>query len=462
MRLMAFAFEGNNPNFRSMQVIAPIGVSRYNALTVSLRGRLGNWKAFRNMTTTVSYALSRFESSGAEPDVGFLSLPLNNDDPEKYLGPSNLDRTHQFSVSLLTNLPWNFTLSTIMRISSPLSQSAVLPLASGTGEIFFTDLDGDGTVQDLLPDTSRGSFGRDVDVSRLNQLITNLNGQVTSGFTPAAQALISTGLFTAAQLRSLGATINAGRAVALAPTNQVGLDTFSTTDVRVSRVIHLNERVRIEPMIEVFNLFNIGNYDPPGNRLSSILTGSPGSINGTTSGTRSNRYGLGSGSFAPGSATRVPVWSPRRFLIHKDINMAEPTRQLSKDIGPSEFFTLAFGSIIGVGWVVALTAWLTQAGPIGAVLGFAGGGLLMMLVGLCYVEISTMFPVSVVKWSIPMRSTAPDCASQSAGCTPSLTSPSRPLKRSRSAGSRARSFPVFREERSTRSEAARSNPAVCC
>jgi hypothetical protein len=295
-----FAFQGNNPDFRSMQVIAPVGVSRYNALTVSLRGRLGNWKAFRNMTTTVSYALSRFESSGAEPDVGFLSLSLNNDDPERYLGPSNLDRTHQFSVSLLTNLPWNFTLSTITRVSSPLSQSAVLPLASGTGEIFFTDLDGDGTVQDLLPDTRRGSFGREVDVSRLNQLITNFNGQVTSGFTPAAQALLSAGLFTPDQLRSLGATINAGRAVATAPTNQVGLDTFSTTDVRVSRVISLNERVRIEPMIEVFNLFNIGNYDPAGNRLSSVLTGSPGSINGTTPGTRSNRYGLGSGSFAPG------------------------------------------------------------------------------------------------------------------------------------------------------------------
>ncbi|HET7288212.1 MAG TPA: hypothetical protein VFI71_12105, partial [Pyrinomonadaceae bacterium] len=113
-----FAFQGNNPDFRSMQVIAPVGVSKYNALTVSLRGRLGNWKAFRNMTTTVSYALSRFESSGAEPDVGFLSLSLNNDDPVKFLGPSNLDRTHQFSVSLLTNLPWNFTLSTITRVSS--------------------------------------------------------------------------------------------------------------------------------------------------------------------------------------------------------------------------------------------------------------------------------------------------------------------------------------------------------
>ena len=74
--------------------------------------------------------------------------------------------------------------------------------------------------------------------------------------------------------------------------------------------------------------------------------------------------------------------------------MGSEPRQLSKDIGASQFFTLAFGSIIGVGWVVALSSWLSQAGPLGAVLGFVGGGVLMMLIGLCYVEISTMFPVS--------------------------------------------------------------------
>jgi len=129
--------------------------------------------------------------------------------------------------------------------------------------------------------------------------ITSFNNQVNQ-LTPAAQALINAGLFTSNQLRSLGATINAGRPVPLAPANQVDLDSFSSTDVRLSRVISIGEHLRMELMIEVFNLFNVGNYDPPGNRLSGILSGAPGSINGTTPGTRSNRYGLGSGSFAPG------------------------------------------------------------------------------------------------------------------------------------------------------------------
>ena len=297
--LDGFAFQGNNPNFRSMGVIAPVGIASYNALTLNLRGRLGSRGPFKNVFTTVSYALSRFKSSGADPDVGSLSLTANNDAPTEFFGPSNMDRTHQLSVSLLTDLPWNIRLNAITRVASPLSSSVFIPFASGLGEIFFTDLNGDGTTQDSLPGTNRGSFGRDVDVSRLNELIGSFNSQL-GNFTPAAQALINSGLFTADQLRTLGATINAGNPISMAPADQVPLDSFSSTDIRVSRVFNIGERVKIEPMVEVFNIFNVGNYDPPGNRLNSTLSGAAGSINGTTPGTRSNRYGLGSGSFAPG------------------------------------------------------------------------------------------------------------------------------------------------------------------
>ncbi|HKE59132.1 MAG TPA: hypothetical protein VKB46_20630, partial [Pyrinomonadaceae bacterium] len=118
--------------------------------------------------------------------------------------------------------------------------------------------------------------------------------------TPAGRSLVTAGLFTEAQLRALGAVYNFGEAVPLAPANQVGLDSFSNTDVRISKVFTIRERVKIQPMIEIFNIFNIANFDPPGSRLDAFLTGAAGSINGTTQGQRSNRYGLGSGSFAPG------------------------------------------------------------------------------------------------------------------------------------------------------------------
>ncbi|HEY7183647.1 MAG TPA: hypothetical protein VIC84_19610, partial [Blastocatellia bacterium] len=153
-----------------------------------------------------------------------------------------------------------------------------------------------------LPGTNRGAFGRSVkDGKALNTLITSFNQQVSSGtLTPAGQALVSAGLFTKAQLQALGAVYNGGGPIALAPANQVGLDSFINTDVRLAWAYKFRERVEFQPMIEVFNLFNIANFDTPGNRLGSSLDGSPGSINGTSPALRSNRYGLGSGSFAPG------------------------------------------------------------------------------------------------------------------------------------------------------------------
>ncbi len=55
---------------------------------------------------------------------------------------------------------------------------------------------------------------------------------------------------------------------------------------------------------------------------------------------------------------------------------------------------LSFGTIIGVGWVTVMGSWLGQAGSFGSMLGFAGGGVLMLLIGLCYAEVATMYPVS--------------------------------------------------------------------
>lgn len=297
-----FAFRGENPNFRGIGLIQPLGLSTYNALTVALRGRfIKNWGPIRDLTGSVSYALSRFKSTGGDQD--FLSGSAFNDAPTKFFGPTGLDRTHQLSFGLLTTLPWGINLNTTTRVASPLSQSVFIDCNDcGAAEIFMSDLDGDGITEDPLPGTNRGSFGRDVsDGAALNQLIGSYNGQIASGtLTPAGTALVNTGLFTAAQLRALGATFSGGSAVPLAPADQVGLDWFSNTDIRLSKVFTIRERVKIQPMVEVFNLFNFANYDPPGNRLTSFLSGAPGSINGTRPGNRSNRYGLGSGSFAPG------------------------------------------------------------------------------------------------------------------------------------------------------------------
>jgi Carboxypeptidase regulatory-like domain/TonB dependent receptor len=300
--LDGFAFQGQNPNFRGIGVIAPLGLSTYNALTASLRGRfVRNWGPIREMTGTVSYALSRFKASGIDQD--FLSGSAFNDAPTKFFGPAGLDRTHQLSFGLLTTLPKGFKLNITTRIDSPLAQSIFVDCQDcGAAEIFMSDFDGDGVTEDPLPGTNRGAFGRSVkNGAALNNLIGTFNSQVSSGtLTPAGRALVSAGLFTAAQLNALGAVYDGGVPIQLAPTNQVPLDWFNDTDVRLSWTYTIKERVKIQPIVEVFNLFNIANYDPPGNRLGSLLNGAAGSINGTTPFNRNNRYGLGSGSFAPG------------------------------------------------------------------------------------------------------------------------------------------------------------------
>lgn len=68
--------------------------------------------------------------------------------------------------------------------------------------------------------------------------------------------------------------------------------------------------------------------------------------------------------------------------------------QLERAVGTRQYFTLAFGTIIGVGWIIFLGQWIAPAGPLGAIIGFAAGTLLMLLVGLCYAEMAAAFPVS--------------------------------------------------------------------
>jgi amino acid transporter len=68
--------------------------------------------------------------------------------------------------------------------------------------------------------------------------------------------------------------------------------------------------------------------------------------------------------------------------------------QLHRGIGKTAMFSLAFGAMIGVGWVTAMGSWLSNAGPLGAVIAFVLGGLLMVSIGFCYAEVTAALPVS--------------------------------------------------------------------
>lgn len=76
------------------------------------------------------------------------------------------------------------------------------------------------------------------------------------------------------------------------------------------------------------------------------------------------------------------------------IKQGRERHSLHRAVGRFGFFALAFGSMIGVGWVTAVGGWLTQAGVLGAVIAFAAGGALMLLIGLCYAEATPMLPLA--------------------------------------------------------------------
>lgn len=65
---------------------------------------------------------------------------------------------------------------------------------------------------------------------------------------------------------------------------------------------------------------------------------------------------------------------------------------LRRALGVVDYFTLAFGSIVGVGWVVVMHDWLKRGGPAGAALGFVLGGLLFVPIGVAYGRLTACLP----------------------------------------------------------------------
>ncbi|HET7207003.1 MAG TPA: TonB-dependent receptor [Terriglobales bacterium] len=312
-----FAFAGRDPNLGQIMISNGIGRSVYNALQVRVKQDVKNpFPGTRMLSWQVGYNLSRFNSTEPDQDVVFAQNAHDNLNPLHYFGPNALDRTHMFTFASTFNFVGGLQVSMIARVYSALPQTLTIPLqCSCPAEVFLTDLTGDGTGGDVLPGTNVGSFGRSVKVGSLNNLIGNFNSNSAGQLTPASQALVTAGLFSSSQLQQLGAVVPS---LAKAPAGQVGLDNFVADDVRLSyafRLSHLwhrfSESAELVPTVDLYNVANKANFDPPGGFITSplrgTLDGSVGSANGTTASQRINRYGLGSGVFSQGVPRALEV-----------------------------------------------------------------------------------------------------------------------------------------------------------
>ena len=315
------AFGGVNPNVAAFIVQEPIGRSTYDALQVKYVQNVSNpIKGIKNANFQVAYSLSRFENNGGASGAGALGTPASNDldfvaaaldnaNPARYFGPSALDRTNQFSFGGSFDLPFGFRTGIVGHFYSALptsldSQNSGL----GPGEIYRTDFTGDGTITDPLPGTHLGSFGRGISAGGLNGFLTNFNSNFAGQATPAGQTLISSGIFTLAQLQALNGVI---QPIPLAPAGNVPMYGLRAFDFKLSWVHKFKERLTVEPSFSAFNIFNFANFDLPtatGGVLGATLSGQPGSVNGTTYATQSGqRVGAGTGTFGLG-APRVIEW----------------------------------------------------------------------------------------------------------------------------------------------------------
>src|SRR5262245_13654265 len=240
------------------------GFSLYQGLQLKLDGRLTSGAdsrlrhLLRELNFTVSYALSRATATNGQNSLEFEAGSTFNDNLNGAYGPTGNDRTHIFAAGALMTVPFGFRINQIWSFRTAVGANLTVPFLDGFATpsgVFATDIDGDGRTGDLLPGTNIRHFGRKIkSFKQLNQILTDFNSNFAGKLTPAGQALVTAGLFTEAQLRTLGATV---KPIALAPeTNPWPFENLINLDARISRPVRIKEKLSIEPSLDVFNVFN--------------------------------------------------------------------------------------------------------------------------------------------------------------------------------------------------------------
>jgi len=65
---------------------------------------------------------------------------------------------------------------------------------------------------------------------------------------------------------------------------------------------------------------------------------------------------------------------------------------LARQLRATDYFTLGWGTMVGVGWLVIMDDWLLRGGALGALLGFAIGGALLLPIGWVYGKLVVAMP----------------------------------------------------------------------
>jgi hypothetical protein len=207
-------------------------------LLVKLEKRFSNRVQF-----TASYAYSKLR--------GF---DYDNDLTNQFAQPgySGSDRPNIFSFSAVADLPFGFTGGLIATFESGAPLTVTIPGNNNS------DLNGDGTNNDVLPGTSFNTANRDISASDLRRLVDQYNTQFAGKPAPRG------GTFPTLTLPS---KFDLG-------------DSFQSYDVRLTKNFNIiAERLSLELVGEIYNLFNISNKTSYNGRLDSSFGQATGKAN---------------------------------------------------------------------------------------------------------------------------------------------------------------------------------------
>lgn len=207
---------------------------QYDGLLLSVEKRLSNRFAFRS-----SYTLSKAFNYANDDQIPFSNGPVDPNNLRLEYGPTPNDQRHRFTFAGTVEMPYGFRLSPILTLASGVPMDIILP---------------DGSSR--IPQLQRNAGGRLFkNAAELNAFINDINAN---------------------------GGVN-GNPLPLAPSNAKFNDNFSSLDLRLSKTFTFKERFKLEPILEVFNVFNTTNilgvsntnYSGYGNVLGTPNFGQP-------------------------------------------------------------------------------------------------------------------------------------------------------------------------------------------